>query len=150
MLSPKPKKQVQSLNGKLVALTRFLSRAAERSRPFFSTLKNCAKKYDFKWTEEAEKAFQEMKVLLKNLPTLTASITGETLILYLVIAREAISSVLIAKRDGVQTLIYFVRKALTGSELNYRPIEKFVYALVITARRLRRYFQAHPIVVLTY
>ncbi|XP_071695404.1 uncharacterized protein [Rutidosis leptorrhynchoides] len=45
--------------------------------------------------------------------------------------------------------IYFVSKALTGSELNYHPIKKFVYALVITARRLRRYFQAHPIVVLT-
>ncbi|XP_071708616.1 uncharacterized protein [Rutidosis leptorrhynchoides] len=45
--------------------------------------------------------------------------------------------------------IYFVSKALSGSELNYRPIEKLVYALVVTARRLRRYFQAHPITVLT-
>ncbi|XP_071715296.1 uncharacterized protein [Rutidosis leptorrhynchoides] len=147
--SPKTKKQVQSLNGKLATLTRFLSKAAERSLPFFSTLKNCAKKSDFKWTEEAEKAFQEMKALLKDLPTLTAPIAGETLILYLGIAQEAVSSVLIAERDGVQTPIYFVSKALSGSELNYRPIEKFVYALVITARRLRRYFQAHPIVVLT-
>ncbi|XP_071689158.1 uncharacterized protein [Rutidosis leptorrhynchoides] len=45
--------------------------------------------------------------------------------------------------------IYFVSKALSGSELNYHPIEKLVYALVVTARRLRRYFQAHPITVLT-
>ncbi|XP_071718892.1 uncharacterized protein [Rutidosis leptorrhynchoides] len=37
----------------------------------------------------------------------------------------------------------------TGSELNYPAIEKLVYALVHTARRLRRYFQAHPIRVLT-
>ncbi|XP_071728224.1 uncharacterized protein [Rutidosis leptorrhynchoides] len=146
MSSPKKKKNVQSLNEKLVALTRFLSKAAERSLPFFSTLKNCAKRSHFKWTKEAEKAFQEMKALLKNFPTLTSPIAGETLILYLAIAREAFSSVLIAERDGVQTPIYFVSKAPTGSELNYRPIEKFVYALVLL-RRLRRYFQAHPIVI---
>ncbi|XP_071695784.1 uncharacterized protein [Rutidosis leptorrhynchoides] len=45
--------------------------------------------------------------------------------------------------------IHFVRKALSGSELNYLPIEKLVYTLVVIARRLRRYFQAHPITVLT-
>ncbi|XP_071728162.1 uncharacterized mitochondrial protein AtMg00860-like [Rutidosis leptorrhynchoides] len=97
MPSPKRKKQVQSLNGKLAALTRFLSKAAERSRPFFHTLKNCAKKSDFKWTDEVEKAFQEMKALLKDLPTLTAPITGETLILYLAVSKEAVSSVLVAE-----------------------------------------------------
>ncbi|XP_071714004.1 uncharacterized protein [Rutidosis leptorrhynchoides] len=44
--------------------------------------------------------------------------------------------------------IYFVSKELSGSKLNYLPIEKLVYALVVTARRLRRYFQAHPITIL--
>ncbi|XP_071699484.1 uncharacterized protein [Rutidosis leptorrhynchoides] len=45
--------------------------------------------------------------------------------------------------------IYFVSKALSGSELNYLPIGKLVYAHVVTARRLRRYFQAHLILILT-
>ncbi|XP_071687712.1 uncharacterized protein [Rutidosis leptorrhynchoides] len=49
----------------------------------------------------------------------------------------------------MQMPVYFVSKALSGSEVNYPPIEKLVYALVHTARRLRRYFQAYPIVVLT-
>ncbi|XP_071708973.1 uncharacterized protein [Rutidosis leptorrhynchoides] len=90
-----------------------------------------------------------MKALLKDLPTLTAPIAGETLILYLAVSREAISSVLVAERGDTQMPIYFVSKALSGSELNYRPIEKLVYALVVTARRLCRYFQAHPITMLT-
>ncbi|XP_071738631.1 uncharacterized protein [Rutidosis leptorrhynchoides] len=45
--------------------------------------------------------------------------------------------------------IHFVSKILQQSEVNYPPIEKLVYVLTYTARRLRRYFQAHPILVLT-
>ncbi|XP_071713255.1 uncharacterized protein [Rutidosis leptorrhynchoides] len=67
--------------------------------------------------------------------------------LYLATSKEAISSVLVADRGQVQMPVYFVRKALSGSEVNYTPIEKLVYVLVHTARRLRRYFQVHPIVV---
>ncbi|XP_071728210.1 uncharacterized protein [Rutidosis leptorrhynchoides] len=90
-----------------------------------------------------------MKTLLKDLPMLTAAIAGKTLILYLAVSTEAVSSVLVAERGDTQMPIYFVSKALSGSKLNYRPIEKLVYALVVTARRLRRSFQAHPITVLT-
>ncbi|GKC22342.1 reverse transcriptase domain-containing protein [Tanacetum coccineum] len=35
-----------------------------------------------------------------------------------------------------------------GPELNYTPMEKLVLALVFAAKRLRRYFQAHPIAIL--
>ncbi|XP_071699856.1 uncharacterized protein [Rutidosis leptorrhynchoides] len=80
MVSPKTKKEVQSLNGKLAALTRFLSRRADRSLPFMRVLKSCLNKKDFMWTEEDEIAFQDIKRLLKELPTLTAPIAGETLI----------------------------------------------------------------------
>ncbi|XP_071727931.1 uncharacterized protein [Rutidosis leptorrhynchoides] len=93
--SPRNKKDVQSLNGKLLALTRFLSRAADRSLPFFLTLKGCLNKKDFVLTEDAEKAFQNMKAFLRELPTLTAPIQGETLTVYLATSSEAIRSVLI-------------------------------------------------------
>ncbi|XP_071695897.1 uncharacterized protein [Rutidosis leptorrhynchoides] len=90
-----------------------------------------------------------MKALLKNLPTLTAPIVGETLILYLAVSKEAVNSVLVAKRGDAQMSIYIVNKELSGCELNYLPIEKLVYALVVTSRRQRRHFQAHLITVLT-
>ncbi|GJR32241.1 reverse transcriptase domain-containing protein [Tanacetum coccineum] len=35
-----------------------------------------------------------------------------------------------------------------GPELNYTPMEKLVLTLVFAAKRLRRYFQAHPIAVI--
>ncbi|XP_071728668.1 uncharacterized protein [Rutidosis leptorrhynchoides] len=90
-----------------------------------------------------------MKALLKELPTLIAPVVGETLMLYLATSKESTSSVLVADRGHVQMHVYFVSKTLSGSDVNYTPMEKLVYAFVHTARRLRRYFQAHPIVVLT-
>ncbi|GJT89462.1 reverse transcriptase domain-containing protein [Tanacetum coccineum] len=56
--SPKCLKDVQKLNGKLASLNRFLSKSAEKSLPFFKTLKKCTKKSDFQWTAEAEMAFK--------------------------------------------------------------------------------------------
>nr|GEV59810.1 hypothetical protein [Tanacetum cinerariifolium] len=43
MQSPRTLKDMQSLSGKLVALKRFLSRGAEKSLPFFETLKDITK-----------------------------------------------------------------------------------------------------------
>nr|GEV20322.1 reverse transcriptase domain-containing protein [Tanacetum cinerariifolium] len=48
-----------------------------------------------------------------------------------------------------ETPVYFVSHALQGPELNYTPMEKLVLSLVFAAKRLRRYFQAHPIAVIT-
>lgn len=47
MQSPKSLQEVQSLNGKLVALSRYLSKSAEKSLPFFKALKNSINKNDF-------------------------------------------------------------------------------------------------------
>ncbi|GJX09711.1 hypothetical protein Tco_0199570 [Tanacetum coccineum] len=66
--SPKCLKDVQRLNEKLASLNMFLSKSAERSLPFFKTLKKCTKKSDFQWTTEVETAFQQMKKSIAELP----------------------------------------------------------------------------------
>nr|GEV64074.1 reverse transcriptase domain-containing protein [Tanacetum cinerariifolium] len=64
-------------------------------------------------------------------------------------AKEAISAVLITERDGKQVPIYFVSRALQGPEINYTLMEKLILALVSASKWLKRYFQAHTIVVIT-
>ncbi|GJV56714.1 reverse transcriptase domain-containing protein [Tanacetum coccineum] len=91
MPSPRTLKQMQSLSGKLAALNHFLSKSAERSLPFLVTLKKCTNKKDFRWTEAAEATFIEMKKLVSELPTLTTSKKGETLMLYLAATNKAVS-----------------------------------------------------------
>ncbi|XP_071719262.1 uncharacterized protein [Rutidosis leptorrhynchoides] len=75
--------------------------------------------HNFVWTEDAEKAFQDMKAFLKELPTLTVPIQGETLTVYLAASSEAISSVLIADRGKTQTPVYFVSKVLTNQPIRH-------------------------------
>lgn len=147
--SPRTLKEVQSLNGKLAGLNRFLSKSADKSLPLFKTLKKCTKKGDFRWTTEAEEAFQQLKQTIAALPKLVAPRPGEELIMYLSATHGAVSAVLLTDRDSVQTPVYFVSKALKKTEVNYNPMEKLILALVFAAKRLRRYFQAHPIVVIT-
>ncbi|GKB67658.1 reverse transcriptase domain-containing protein [Tanacetum coccineum] len=125
-------KDVQKLNEKLASLNIFLSKSAEKSLPFFKTLKKCTKKSDFQWTVEAETTFKQMKKLIVELPMLTAPKEKEELIIYLAAAKEAISAVLMTERDGKQMPIYFVSRALQGPEINYTPMEKLILALILS------------------
>ena len=45
--------------------------------------------------------------------------------------------------------MYYISKTLLGTEARYSNLEKLVYALVVSTRKLRPYFQAHTIVVPT-
>ena len=146
MKSPTYVKEVQQLNGRLAALSRFLAGSAIRSLPFYATLR---KEKRFEWTTECEQAFQDFKRFLRQPPILTRPREGEPLILYLAVGSRAVASALVREDDSGQQPVYFISKALQGSELNYQKIEKFAYALILTSRRLRPYFQAHTIRVRT-
>jgi hypothetical protein len=61
------------LTGSLAALSRFISRLAERALPFFKFMRGSG---TFTWTEEAEQAFQEMKQYLTSLSVLVAPDPG--------------------------------------------------------------------------
>ena len=78
---PKTIKEVQSLNGKIVALNRFVSKATDKCLPFFHILRK-----SFEWTDECQKAFEELKKYLSSPPLLSLSKLGEELYLYLAIS----------------------------------------------------------------
>ncbi|GJW88077.1 reverse transcriptase domain-containing protein [Tanacetum coccineum] len=119
MQSPKSLKEMQSLSGKLAALSHFFTRSAKRSLPFLETLKNTTKenKDEYRWTKEAEDAFQSMKRLIMELTSLTTPILKETLYIYLA--------------------------------ASYDAVKELAFSLMHLSRRLRRYFEAHLIKVIT-
>ncbi|KAK3015437.1 hypothetical protein RJ639_007769 [Escallonia herrerae] len=74
---------------------------------------------------------------------------GKDLFLYLSVIEVAVSTVLVREEDGVQKPIYYLSKVLQDVETRYPKIDRIALALIISARRLRPYFQSHTIVVLT-
>ncbi|GJZ16649.1 reverse transcriptase domain-containing protein [Tanacetum coccineum] len=116
MPSPSNLKQMQRLSGKLAALNRFLSKAAEKVLPCLDTLKKCTNKKDFHWTIEAEEAFQEMKKLITELPTLMAPRKEEERMVYLSTANEAFIAVLLVERHGRQAPIHYKEKSKEEQE----------------------------------
>ncbi|KAL0402048.1 UNVERIFIED_CONTAM: hypothetical protein Slati_4234700 [Sesamum latifolium] len=127
------------------------------SRPILSKLKplspailqDIKESKDVEWGTPCQLAFEELKAYLARLPLLVKPLPWEILYLYLSIAPQAVSSVLLQEEDGKQLSIYYVSKVLNEAEGRYTPIEKMALALVVTARRLRPYFLSHPIGVKT-
>ena len=90
-----------------------------------------------------------MKQYLQQTPLLSTPRDGDKLFLYLAVSDRATSSVLVREEEGVQYPIYYTSKALLDAETRYPPLEKLALALVVVARKLRPYFQAFPVLVIT-
>jgi ABC-type transporter Mla subunit MlaD len=73
------KKDVQKLTGRIASLNQFISKLVEHSLPFFTILRGSAK---VEWGAEQQKAFEDLKSYLEQLPTLSSPEQGQPLILY--------------------------------------------------------------------
>ncbi|KAM1397805.1 hypothetical protein ACFX2I_015342 [Malus domestica] len=140
-------KDIQGLTGKVAALTRFISKATDRCAYFFKVLKG-RNKY-ITWTDECAEVFKNFKDYISKAHLLSKPEVGDTLIIYLSVSASAVSSVLIRNDGNVERPIYYASKTLQDAETQYSNIEKLALALVMSARKLRPYFQAHSIIVLT-
>ena len=94
MAPPKNIKEVQSLNGRVVALNRFVSWATDKCLPFFKVLRKA-----FDWTDNCQGAYEELKAYLAYPPLLSLSKPSEELSLYLAVSLTAVSSAFIRKED---------------------------------------------------
>ncbi|XP_077219762.1 uncharacterized protein LOC143853952 [Tasmannia lanceolata] len=130
----------------IAALGRFVSKSAERCLPFFNAVKGLK---TAPWTRECQAAFEELKQYLSSPPLLTKPEPGEELLLYLSISPLALAAVLVREEHRQQKPVYYVNKVLHDAEIRYQQVEKLAYVLVMAARKLRPYFQAHTIKVLT-
>ena len=142
--SPSNIKEVQRLTGRIVVLSRFVSRANDKCQPFFQVLKKA-----FQWDAHCEEAFVALKTYLSSPPILVSHSEGELLTLYLAVSDFSTSVVLVRDKDRVQHLVYYCSRALRGAEERYPKMEKLILELVTTAQKLCPYFQVHTIEIPT-
>ena len=76
----------------IVALSLFISRSADRCRPFFLLMN---KWKGFEWTKECALAFKQLKEYLSRPPIMFSLKMDEILFAYIAVALHAMSLVLI-------------------------------------------------------
>ncbi|XP_060186424.1 uncharacterized protein LOC132615840 [Lycium barbarum] len=143
MPEPRNIHELKSLQGKLVYIRRFISNLAGRCKPFSRLMKKSA---PFKWDEACTNAFENIKSYLMKPPVLVAPVPGKPLILYISAQERSVGALLAQENsEGKENSLYYLSRMMTPNELNYTPIEKLCLALVFSIQKLKHYFQAHSV-----
>jgi hypothetical protein len=138
--------------GCLTALSHFISRLGEKGLPLYHLLR---KAECFTWTPEAEEALGNLKALLTNTPILVPPAAGEALLIYIAATTQVDSTAIVVERreEGhalpVQRPVYFISEVLSETKARYPRIQKLLYAVILTRRKLRHYFESHPVTVVS-
>jgi hypothetical protein len=141
-------KGVQRVTGCLAALSGFIARLGERSLLLYKLMQ---KSDHFMWTPEAQEALDSLKNMLKSPLILTALTPEEPVLLYISATTQVVSAALVVEQEEpgrsqkVQRPVYFISEVLSDSKMRYSQMQKLVYAILMTKRKLRHYFDAHPI-----
>jgi hypothetical protein len=80
---------------------------------------------------------------------------GKNLLLYIAAATHFVSTAIMVECQeegdafGVQWPVYFISEVLSEAKVHYPTIQKLLYIILITSRKLRHYFNAYNISVVT-
>jgi hypothetical protein len=138
--------------GCLAALSRFISRLGERGLPLYRLLRKTER---FTWTPRAEEALENLKALLTSAPILVPPAAGEALLIYVAATTQVVSAAIVVERreEGhalpVQRLVYFISEVLSETKIRYPQIQKLLYVVILMRRKLRHYFESHPVTVVS-
>ena len=87
---------------------------------------------------------------MMNLPTVQAPIRKKPLLLYLATNQYAIGALIAQKDgDGIEQSVYYISHALKDTENRYPWVERACLAIVYASKRLRHYFLAYEVWLMT-
>ena len=91
-----------------------------------------------------------IKQCLIEPPILASLKAGDMLYLYLAVSNVLVSATLFKEDEKwKQKPVFFVSKSLFEVETQYTHLKQAAMALRVATKKLRPYFQVHPIVMLT-
>jgi hypothetical protein len=135
--TPRSKKEVQSFLGKVNFLRRFIPNLAEIIKHITNMLR---KGSEIKWTPEARKYFEDIKVALTKAPVLASPNFAKDFILFSFASEHTIVGVLLQKDEqNFERPIAYYNRTLRDSPLKYDIMEKQAYALVKALKEFRVY-----------
>ena len=147
MRRPTTVRELKSFLGMVSYIRRFVPDLASATAGLSKLLK---KGTEFTWGTEQQEAFQRIQGIMNHLLTLQASICGRPLLLYLASNSQAIGALLAQEDDqGIEQLIYYISRTLKDTETRYPRIKKACLVIIYASQRLKRYFLAHQILLVT-
>jgi hypothetical protein len=103
----------------------------------------------FVWTTQADAAFKELKQMLSTAPVLASPMPREPMLLYIAATNRVVSAVVVVEREEggkiVQRPVYYLSEVLSTSKQNYPHYQKMTYGVYMAVKKLKHYFQEHPI-----
>ena len=126
--SPKTLKQTRAFCGMVNFLSSFLPNLRRLLIPIYDLQKKSKK---FKWTEEAEKAFNDIKQLLINPPVLKAPTPYGLFHLESDTSREGVGCTLLQKQGNEWVVISYHTKRLPQSAKNFGVMELELTGLLV-------------------
>jgi hypothetical protein len=76
-------------------------------------------------------------------------------LIYVAATTQVVSAAIVVERQEeghalpVQRPVYFISEILSETKIRYSQIQKLLYAVILTRRKLRHYFESHPVTVVS-
>lgn len=100
------------------------------------------RKEEFKWQQEHQKVFNEIKEYLMDPPILSPPVRNKCMRLYIFASYSTIGSMLAQEDDnGVERAIYYLSRVLNDVETRYSLIEKICLCLYFSYTKLKHYIK---------
>uniref|UniRef100_A0A3B1KKN7 Reverse transcriptase/retrotransposon-derived protein RNase H-like domain-containing protein n=1 Tax=Astyanax mexicanus TaxID=7994 RepID=A0A3B1KKN7_ASTMX len=144
--TPRDAKMVRSFVGLASYYRRFIRGFAYVAAPLHALTKPSVK---FRWSDEAERAFEELKSRLCNAPILAFPKVSESFIVDTDASDHGLGAVLSQVQDGSEHVIAYYSRRLDRAERNYCVTRRELIAVVESLKHFRAYMYGVPFLLRT-